>query len=42
LLAAMHIAIAQVALHDRSRNTEFERACVIALEELNLLRRTSK
>jgi hypothetical protein len=33
----MHVPIAKITLHDRSRDTEFERSGVIALEELNVL-----
>jgi hypothetical protein len=42
LLAAMHIPVPKITLHDGPRDTEFERAGIVAFEELNMLLLASK
>jgi hypothetical protein len=37
LLAAVHVPVAKITLHDGSWDTAFERAGVVALEELDVL-----
>ena len=33
LLAAVHVSVAEIALHDGPRDAEFERTGIVALEE---------